>query len=177
MFHSREQFLPRSESSRYMVRMLPPTAAIVALLVRFFSVSKAQVNVLCLNWALAFKLHPSRKPYGRRSGRNAGKQSCLRGGPQCEQPGQRVAAQNDPDVFRQYKLLFQGGITCSVRKRSVSAALPPKLLCPSPQELPTEKVHRSSFSPGQRQTETNAPNLCNGGTSLSICCNSCSSAI
>ena len=75
----------------------------------FFLVAKAQINVLCLNGVLLFKLHPSRKPHRGRCGGDTIEQISLGGGPQRKQSRQRVAAQNDFDVFRETKLLLQRG--------------------------------------------------------------------
>ena len=72
-----------------------------------FLVAKAQINVLCLHRVLLFKLHPARKPYRGRGGGDTVEQISLGGCPQRKQPGQRVATQNDFDVFREMKPLFQ----------------------------------------------------------------------
>ncbi len=72
-----------------------------------FLVAKAQINVLCLYRVLLFKLHPARKPNRGRCGGDTIEQISLGGCPQCKQPGQRIAAQNDFDVFREIKLLLQ----------------------------------------------------------------------
>ena len=72
-----------------------------------FLVAKAQINALCLYRVLPFKRHPARKPNRGRGGSDTVEQISLGGCPQSKQPGQRVAAQNDLDVFREIKLLFQ----------------------------------------------------------------------
>jgi len=72
-----------------------------------FLVAKAQINALRLYRVLLFKLHPVRKPHRGRGGSDTIEQIGLGGCPQRKQPGQRIAAQNDFDVFREIKLLFQ----------------------------------------------------------------------
>ena len=72
-----------------------------------FLVAKAQINALCLYRVLLFKLHPVRKPHRGGCGGDTVEQISLGGCPQRKQPGQRVATQNDFDVFREIKLLFQ----------------------------------------------------------------------
>ena len=74
-----------------------------------FLVAKAQINVLCLYRVLLFKLLPTRKPNRGRGGSDTVEQISLGGGPQGKQSGQRVAAQNDFDVFRERILLLQCG--------------------------------------------------------------------
>ena len=65
--------------------------------------------MLCLYRALLFKLHPARKPHRGRSSGDTVEQIGLGGCPQRKQSRQRVAAQNDFDVFRERKLLLQCG--------------------------------------------------------------------
>ena len=72
-----------------------------------FLVTKAQINVLCLYRVLLFKLLPTRKSNRGGCGGDTVEQICLGGCPQSKQSRQRVAAQNDFDVFREIKLLFQ----------------------------------------------------------------------
>ena len=73
----------------------------------FFLVAKAQINVLRLYRVPLFKLHPARKPHRGRCGGDTVEQISLGGCPQSKQSRQRVAAQNDFDVFREMKLLLQ----------------------------------------------------------------------
>ena len=72
-----------------------------------FLVTKAQINALCLYRVLLFKLLPIRKPNRGGCGGDTVEEICLGGCPQCKQPGQRIATQNDFDVFREIELLFQ----------------------------------------------------------------------
>ena len=72
-----------------------------------FLVAKAQITALCLHRVPLFKLHPARKPNRGRGGSDTIEQISLGGCPQSKQSRQRVAAQNDFDVFRETKLLLQ----------------------------------------------------------------------
>ena len=76
-----------------------------------FLVAKAQINVLCLYRVLLFKLHPARKPHRGRGCGDTVEQTGLGGCPQRKQSRQRIATQNDFDVFREIELLFQCGDT------------------------------------------------------------------
>ena len=93
-----------------------------------FLVAKAQINVLCLYRVLLFKLHPARKPHRGRCGGDTIEQISLGGCPQCKQPGQRVAAQNDFDVFRERKLLLQCGNDLLRQKAQGFRSFAPKSL-------------------------------------------------
>ena len=115
-----------------------------------FLVAKAQINVLCLYRALLFKLHPARKPHRGRSGSDTVEQIGLGGCPQRKQSRQRVAAQNDFDVFRERKLLLQCGNDLLRQKtQGVPSVAAEALLSPHGRGFPRRKrivpaFHRDS---------------------------------
>ena len=143
-----------------------------------FLVAKAQINVLCLHRVPLFKLHPARKPNRGRSGGDTVEQIGLGGGPQRKQSCQRVAAQNDFDIFRERILLLQCGNDLLRQKaQGVPSICHRNLAFPRQQGLPREKVHRSSFPPGWPQTDTFGVLCAIAVTSSSMLCSSCSPVI
>ncbi len=121
------------------------------------------INALSLNGALSFELHPSRKPHRGRSRRNAGKQSCLRGCPQSKQSSQRIAAQNDSDVFRQCKPLLQRGdhLLCQKVQR-VRCIAAETLFAPYRRSFPRGKFIVPTFHRNRSKQKRMCCALCNG---------------
>ena len=116
----------------------------------------------CIGCCCSNSIHSPGNQYRKaKQPQTPGKQSCLRGCPQREQSGRASRAPRMvPDIFRTVQTAASGwGSPVAVRG---SVVCPPhcrrNFLCPTPQELSTEKVHRSSFSQEQRQTKTNVPN-------------------
>ena len=80
------------------------------------------------------------------------------------QPGQRVAAQNDPDVFRQYKLLFQGGNHLfSQKAQRVRCIAAETFFAPHRRSFPRRKFIVPAFHRDSGKQKRMRRTLCNGG--------------
>ena len=128
-----------------------------------FLVAKAQINVLCLYRVPLFKLHPARKPNRGRGGSDTIEQISLGGCPQCKQSRQRVAAQNDFDVFRERILLLQcgNGLFCQ-KAQGVRSLAPKSLLSPHGRGFPRRKCIVPAFHRDGRKQKV-VRTLCNSG--------------
>ena len=128
-----------------------------------FLVTKAQINVLYLYRVLLFKLHPARKPHRGRRGGDTVEQICLGGCPQRKQSRQRIAAQNDFDVFREIELLFQRWYDLFHQKaQSVRSLAAETLLSPHSRCFPWRKCIVPAFH-GHGRKQKVVRTLCNSG--------------
>ncbi len=131
----------------------------------FLLVAKAQINALCLHGVLLFKLHPFRKPNRGRGSGDTVEQISLGGCPQRKQSRQRVATQNDFDVFREMKLLLQRGNDLFRQKAQGVRSLTSKaLLSPHSRGFPRGKCivpvfHRNGCKQKVVRTLCNSDNL------------------
>ena len=128
-----------------------------------FLVAKAQINALCLYRVLLFKFHPARKPHRRRGGGDTVEQISLGGCPQSKQSRQRIATQNDFDVFRERILLLQCGNDLLCQKaqgfRSLAAET---LFSPDSRGFPRRKCIVPAFH-GHGRKQKVVRTLCNSG--------------
>ena len=128
-----------------------------------FLVAKAQINVLYLHRVPLFKLHPVRKPHRGGCGGDTVEQLCLSGCPQCKQSRQRIAAQNDFDVFRETKLLLQRGNERFRQKaQGVRSIATEALFSPHGRRLPRRKCIVPAFHRDSRKQKA-VRTLCNSG--------------
>ena len=128
-----------------------------------FLVAKAQINALCLHRVLLFKLHPARKPHRGRGGGDTVEQISLGGCPQSKQSRQRIAAQNDFDIFRERILLLQCGNDLFCQKAQCLPGLTAKpLLSPHSRGFPRGKCIVPAFHRNGRKQKV-VRTLCNSG--------------